>query len=74
VLIDIGLPDIDGFAVCRELRETLGTETVLVALSGYGQPEDRERSAQAGFDGHVVKPVEPDELMRLVTDFGRRRC
>jgi len=74
VLIDIGLPDIDGFAVCRELRETLGTETVLVALSGYGQPEDRERSAQAGFDGHVVKPVEPDELMRLVTDFARRRC
>ena len=74
VLIDIGLPDIDGFAVCREVREALGTEPVLVALSGYGQPEDRERSAQAGFDGHVVKPVEPDELMCLVTDFARRRC
>jgi signal transduction histidine kinase/CheY-like chemotaxis protein len=74
VLIDIGLPDVDGYAVCRQLRDTLGAEPVVVALSGYGQPEDRERSANAGFDGHIVKPVEPAELMRLVSSFAQRRA
>jgi CheY-like chemotaxis protein len=73
VLVDIGLPDLDGFQVCRQLRDKLGPEPIIVALTGYGQPEDRERSEQAGFDGHVVKPVEPHALLQLLADIVRRR-
>jgi CheY-like chemotaxis protein/two-component sensor histidine kinase len=74
VLVDIGLPDVDGYAVCRQLRDALGADPIVVALSGYGQPEDRERSANAGFDGHIVKPVEPADVMRLVSRFAQRRA
>lgn len=63
MLVDIGLPDIDGYEVARRVRAdaTLGS-VVLVALTGYGQREDRERAFAAGFDHHFVKPVDPDEL------------
>jgi two-component system, sensor histidine kinase len=64
VLVDIGLPDVDGYAVCERLRNTQGQAVRLVALTGYGQPGDRARSAEAGFDLHLVKPVAPDELLR----------
>ncbi|HET7343465.1 MAG TPA: ATP-binding protein [Methylomirabilota bacterium] len=74
VLVDIGLPDMDGYAVCRALRDTGGRDVVVIALSGYGQPEDRQRSAHAGFDGHVVKPVEPQTLMRLVAEIASPRA
>jgi CheY-like chemotaxis protein len=63
VLLDIGLPEMDGYAVARELRrkpELAGVR--LVALTGYGQPEDRERARDAGFDAHLVKPVDPELL------------
>ncbi len=62
VLVDIGLPDIEGYAVGRELRRRFGSAVHLIALTGYGQPQDRARSAQAGFDVHLVKPVEPSKL------------
>jgi signal transduction histidine kinase len=65
VLIDIGLPDTDGYDVGRRLRERLGPSVRLVALTGYGQPGDRERSALAGFDTHLVKPVEPATLSEI---------
>jgi len=58
VIIDIGLPDIDGYEVARRLRRRLGARLRLVALSGYGQPQDRARSTEAGFDEHLVKPVD----------------
>jgi CheY-like chemotaxis protein len=61
VLIDIGLPGMDGFEVARRLR-ALGQPVVLVALTGYGQPEDRRRTQEAGFDVHLVKPVDPSDL------------
>jgi CheY-like chemotaxis protein len=61
-LIDIGLPDIEGYEVARELRRELGQSVCLVALTGYGQPEDRDRSQAAGFDEHLVKPVDPGQL------------
>lgn len=67
VLIDIGLPDLDGYEAARLLRRTLGRSTQLVALTGYGRVEDRLRSAKAGFDAHLVKPVAADEVLRLLT-------
>jgi PAS domain S-box-containing protein len=66
-LVDIGLPDFDGYEVARRLRTKLGARIRLIALTGYGQPEDRRRVVEAGFDAHVVKPVDPDELPRILT-------
>jgi len=65
-LVDIGLPGMDGCEVARTLRSTPGVRTRLVAMTGYGQAEDRKRALDAGFDAHVVKPVELDELTRLL--------
>ena len=66
VIVDIGLPDIDGHEVARRLRQALGSEVTLVAFSGYGQPEDRRRSLEAGFDAHVVKPATGETILSLV--------
>jgi CheY-like chemotaxis protein len=57
VLVDIGLPDLDGYEVGRQIRAILGPSVRLIALTGYGQAEDRQRSRAAGFDAHLVKPV-----------------
>ncbi|MGE3771285.1 MAG: PAS domain-containing protein [Gammaproteobacteria bacterium] len=68
ILVDIGLPDIDGFEVARRLRADPRTAgSTLVALTGYGQPEDREKSRDAGFDHHLVKPAAADVILGLVT-------
>jgi PAS domain S-box-containing protein len=67
VLLDIGLPGMDGYEVCREMRRTGLDEALIVALTGYGQDEDRQRTRAAGFDGHQVKPGDPTELIKLVT-------
>jgi len=68
VLLDIGLPDMDGYEVAQRLRELPETQlAVLIALTGYGQPEDRARSKRAGFDHHLLKPVDPDILSTLLT-------
>ncbi len=70
VLCDIGLPEMDGYAVARELRaDPLTAPIRLVALTGYGQESDRLRAAAAGFDLHLVKPVGPDLLKRLLAGF-----
>jgi signal transduction histidine kinase/ActR/RegA family two-component response regulator len=67
VLLDIGLPELDGYEVARRLRRQPGTEAVhLVALTGYGQAEDRLRSEAAGFDDHLVKPVDFAALAHLI--------
>jgi PAS domain S-box-containing protein len=66
VLLDIGLPDLNGYEVGRELRQRLGPSLRLVALTGYGQPQDRARTEEAGFDAHVVKPVDPAKLTTLL--------
>jgi len=66
--VDIGLPGIDGYEVARRLRASeAGRRILLVALTGYGRPEDRDRSLAAGFDAHLVKPVDPEELNALLT-------
>jgi CheY-like chemotaxis protein len=66
VFIDLGLPGLDGFEVARRLRASGAKDTYLVAVTGYGQPEDRRRVEAAGFDAHLVKPVDPDALQRLL--------
>ncbi len=67
VLLDIGLPGMDGYEVARALRSVPGCERALIiAVSGYGQAEDRERSRIAGFDQHLLKPVAPERLLEIV--------
>jgi CheY-like chemotaxis protein len=67
ILCDVGLPGLDGYGVARALRaEPQFADTLLIAVSGYGQEEDRCRSRDAGFDLHLIKPVDADELERLL--------
>jgi signal transduction histidine kinase/DNA-binding response OmpR family regulator len=73
VLLDIGLPGMDGYEVAREMRRHPGGEKLaLVALTGYGQDEDRRRSQEAGFNEHLVKPVDPDVLQSLLASLSDR--
>jgi PAS domain S-box-containing protein len=68
VLLDIGLPKLSGHDVCRRIREQpWGKDIVVIALTGWGQEEDRRKSEEAGFDGHLVKPVDYDELLELLS-------
>jgi len=73
-LIDIGLPGLDGYRVARALKDRLknGRKTRLIALTGYGQPEDRRRALQSGFDRYLVKPVDPAVLSQLLTEAAHR--
>ena len=67
VILDIGLPGMDGHEVARRLRERPESDgTLLVALTGWGQEQDRLRSQESGFHLHLVKPVEPEAIRRLV--------
>lgn len=73
ILLDIGLPDMDGYEVARRLRKNPRTSAaVLAALTGYGQPSDRARTAAAGFNAHFVKPVDFEELQRFVSRISKR--
>ena len=73
VLVDIGLPGMDGYDVARRLRAGLGARPILVAISGYGQTEDRRRSAEAGFDAHLTKPVAAETLAAMLVRLVRTR-
>lgn len=69
-IVDIALPGIDGYEVARRLRADPGTSAIrLIALSGYGQEEDRRCAMEAGFDVHLVKPVEPGRLSETIARF-----
>ena len=69
MLLDIGLPDMDGHELARRLRAAPGTaDAMLIALTGYGQGEDRERARQAGFDRHMVKPADLPELLGILAE------
>jgi len=73
ILLDIGLPKINGFDACRRIRQNPWAENiVIIALTGWGQEEDRRKSAAAGFDGHLVKPVDLTELMDLLACLPQR--
>jgi CheY-like chemotaxis protein len=74
VFVDIGLPDIDGYDVARRLRALPGGANVhLIAVTGYGQPEDRRRAAEAGFDAHLTKPVAQDLLLQTMVEVADAR-
>ncbi|CAD6562898.1 ATP-binding protein [Paraburkholderia sabiae] len=67
ILLDLGLPDMSGYEVALRLRELVTSgRPLLIALTGYGQPEDRARTREAGFDFHLVKPARPDEILNLL--------
>lgn len=66
VLLDIGLPTLDGYEVARRLRAELGEGCELVALTGWSTEEDREKTTRAGFAHHLVKPVDADTLRKLL--------
>jgi CheY-like chemotaxis protein len=67
VLLDVGLPGMDGYELARRLRAEGLAGNLLVSVTGYGQEEDRRKAAEAGFDHHLIKPVDPDTLLRLVS-------
>ncbi|MFY0526837.1 response regulator [Archangium gephyra] len=67
-LVDIGLPGLDGYRMAEELRAKMGRGIRLVALTGYGGTDDHTRAREAGFDLHLVKPVKPDDLSRLLSE------
>jgi len=66
-ILDLGLPGLNGYEVARRIRKDLGSGVLLIAVTGWGQDEDRRRTAEAGFDHHLTKPVELDELTRLLS-------
>ena len=69
VLLDIGLPKSNGYQAARKIRgRPWGKSIVLIALTGWGQPEDRQKSKEAGFDGHLVKPVDHAAILRLLAE------
>ena len=72
VLLDLGLSGMDGLQVARRLRSELGASPVLVALTGYSQAEDRIRTARAGFDHHLVKPVALEEIHRILATLDQK--
>jgi CheY-like chemotaxis protein len=72
LLVDLGLPGEDGYAVARRLRDLLARKPLLVAITGYGREADRRRSQEEGFDFHLTKPADPEFLLRLLRAYGGR--
>ena len=67
MLLDIGLPKMNGYDVCRRIRtQPWGGDMVLIAVTGWGQDEDKRKSKEAGFNFHMVKPIDPDALEKLL--------
>lgn len=67
-LLDIGLPDMDGISLAQQLRDKPGTaSTLMIAITEYGQNSDREKSLDAGFDHHLVKPVDLPQLLSILS-------
>jgi len=69
IFVDISMPTMDGYEVCRSVRaESWGENVLIVALTGRGHDDDRRKSAEAGFDYHFVKPIDPDKLISLLRE------
>ena len=73
VILDIGMPDITGYEVARGIRRESWGSNILIAVTGWGQQEDKERARAAGFDHHLTKPVDPDEMENVLQAFFRRQ-
>ncbi len=73
-LVDLGLPTVDGYEVARQVRSALSASApLMIALTGYGAPEQRAQALSAGFDLHIVKPVDPDRLATLLDEYAATR-
>jgi signal transduction histidine kinase len=73
ILMDLGMPKMNGYDACRHIREQAwGKDMLIVAMTGWGQEEDKLRGKQAGFDAHLVKPVDPDELQDMLAEMQGR--
>ena len=71
ILLDIGMPGLDGYETCRLIREQpWGQGITVIALTGYGQEEDRQRTRDAGFDDHLAKPVDLEALITVLAEHG----
>jgi CheY-like chemotaxis protein len=69
VLLDIGMPRLNGYEACRKIREQAwATAVIIIAVTGWGQDDDRRRSKEAGFDLHLVKPLDPLVVERMMRD------
>jgi CheY-like chemotaxis protein len=67
MLLDIGLPKMNGYDACRQIRaQHWGTRIVLIALTGWGQDEDKLHSKEAGFNFHMIKPIDPEALAKIL--------
>ena len=74
VLMDIGIPEMNGYQICQAMRDSPGLDhTLFVALTGWGQKEHRERSKEAGFDYHLVKPVNIEALKKIFSELDKVR-
>jgi CheY-like chemotaxis protein len=74
MILDIGMPDMTGYEVARRVRaERWGRDIYLIAVTGWGQMEDKARAIASGFDHHLTKPVDPDEVERVLQGFFARR-
>jgi CheY-like chemotaxis protein len=74
ILLDLGMPGMDGFETARRIRGLPGGESIfLAALTGWGQEKDRRRTRKAGFDCHLVKPIQPDEILKTLQLAGSRQ-
>ena len=71
VLLDLGMPRMDGYEACRRLRaQPWCAQTVVVAVTGWGRDDDRQRTRMAGFDRHLIKPVAPDVITGILKEMG----
>jgi signal transduction histidine kinase/DNA-binding response OmpR family regulator len=74
VLLDIGMPGLDGYETCRRIRQTPGgSDLIVVALTGWGQDDDKQRAVDAGFDRHLTKPADPVAVQKLLAEVGNAR-
>jgi signal transduction histidine kinase/ActR/RegA family two-component response regulator len=71
MVVDLGLPGLDGFGVAHQVRAQLGRDVYMIALTGYGQPEDKQRALEAGFDAHLTKPVDVDVINAVLREVRR---
>ena len=73
VLLDIGMPRMDGYETCRRMRQRFGMRLGIVAISGWGQEHDKQSASAAGFDAHLTKPANPAELEEIIRALSRPR-
>lgn len=73
VLLDIGMPGVNGYEACRQIREKYGHRITLIAVSGWGQDADKQLALSAGFDAHLTKPADPETLERTIAQLSRHR-